>query len=214
MVEGLLDNISTNTVVAFTDGSCKGSPGPCGAGSCIILSNIETVELKQPVSKLASILLGELVAIKIILDFILEEKTRCQIDSIMIFSDSQTSVGILQLGWENKTHKKTSSDIQQIMNDLLQAGTEVKIQWSPGQADIPGNETADRLAKETAKEAEDMLDYKGETSQAEVKHGAREAVIIKWQRRWEVSEKGRDLFQLKQKVKLKNIHVGFQTLNK
>ena len=135
--------------------------------------------LKQPVSKLVSILLGELVAIKITTDFILEEKTRRQIDSVMIFSDSQISVGILQLGWENKTHKKTNSDIQQIMKDVHQAGTEVKIQWSTGHTDIPGNEAADRLAKEAAKEAEDMPDDKGETSQAEVKHGAREAVITR-----------------------------------
>ena len=55
------------------------------------------LKVKQPVSKLASILLGELVAIKITLDFILEEKTRRQSDPVMIFSDSQTSVGILQL---------------------------------------------------------------------------------------------------------------------
>ena len=49
---------------------------PCGAGSCIIFPNSDKVELKQPVSKLASILLGELVAIKFTLDFILEERTR------------------------------------------------------------------------------------------------------------------------------------------
>ena len=96
------------------------------------------------------------------------------------------------------------------MKDLHQAGIEVKIQWSPGHADIPGNEAADRLAKEAAKEAEDMPDDKGETSQAEVKHGAREAATIKWRQRWEVSEKGRDRFLLKQKVKLKNI--SFQTV--
>ena len=45
--------------------------------------------------------------------------------------------------------------------------------------DIPGNEAADRLTKEAA-EAEDMPDDKGKTSQAEVKHGAMEAVTTKW----------------------------------
>ena len=49
-------------------------------------------------------------------------------------------------------------DIQQSLNILERDGTEVKIQWSPGHANIRGNEMADRLAKEAAKEAEEMTD--------------------------------------------------------
>ncbi|KAH3886362.1 hypothetical protein DPMN_010367 [Dreissena polymorpha] len=69
----MLQNEDPNTVIAFTDGSCRGNPGPCGAGSCVFLPSVDKVELKQPVSKLTSILVGELVAVKIILQFILEE---------------------------------------------------------------------------------------------------------------------------------------------
>ena len=54
--------------------------------------------------------------------------------------DSQSAVGILQLGWENKSYKKTAMDIQQSLNILIRDGTEVKIQWSPGHANIRGNE--------------------------------------------------------------------------
>ena len=49
-------------------------------------------------------------------------------------------------------------DIQQSLNILERDGTEVKIQWSPGHANIRGNEMADRLAKEAAKEEEEMTD--------------------------------------------------------
>ena len=49
-------------------------------------------------------------------------------------------------------------------------------------------------AKEAAKEAEEMTDDIGIASQSDVKSAARESVNIKWQRRWEVSEKGRHLF--------------------
>ena len=155
--------------MVFTEGSCRGNPGRCGAGLCINLPHIDKVELKQTVSKLASIILSALVAINITLDFIQEEKTRHQIDSVLILSGSQTSVEVLQLGWENKTHKKTSLDILQIMKDLQQSGTEVKIQWTRGYAEIDGNETADGLAKEAAGEAEDMHEGNGETSQADIK---------------------------------------------
>ena len=37
----------------------------------------------------------------------------------------------------------------------------VKLKWSPGQANISGNEIADRLAKEAAREAEEMADDAG-----------------------------------------------------
>ena len=57
------------TVLAFTDGSCRGNPGPCGASACVFLPNNDEIELKQPVLKLASILLGELVAIQITLNY-------------------------------------------------------------------------------------------------------------------------------------------------
>ena len=111
------------------------------------------------------------------------------ISTILIFCDSQSAVGILQLGWENKTYKKTAMNIQQSLNILERDGTEVKIQWSPGLANIRGNEMADRLVKEAAKEAEEMTYDIGIASQSDVKSAARESVNIKWQRRWEVSDR-------------------------
>ena len=68
------------------------------------------------------------------------------------------------------------------LNILERDGTEVKIQWSPGHANIRGNEMADRLAKEATKEAEEMTDDIGIASQSDVKSAARESVTIKWQR--------------------------------
>ena len=66
VVENLIkDNTGMQTALAFTDRSCRGNPGPCGAGACVFLPNNDEIELKQPVSKLASILLGALGAIQI-----------------------------------------------------------------------------------------------------------------------------------------------------
>ena len=84
----------------FTDGSCKQNPGPCGAGACVFWpGQKECVELKKPVSRLASILLGELVAISIPLEFIEKEMGRKQFAEVKMFSDSQSVVGLLTLGW-------------------------------------------------------------------------------------------------------------------
>ena len=58
-------------MIAFTGGSCRGNPGPCGAGACVFLPNNDEIELKQPVYKLASSLIVVLVAIRITLNFLI-----------------------------------------------------------------------------------------------------------------------------------------------
>ena len=65
----------------FTDGSCRQNPGPCEAGICVFLpGREECVELKKPVSRLVSVLLGELVATEIALAFIEGEVRKKQIN--------------------------------------------------------------------------------------------------------------------------------------
>ena len=73
--------------------------GQCGGGACVYLPNNDEIELKQPVSKLASILLGDLVAIQITLNYLIDKKRVRDISTILIFCDSQSAVGILQLSW-------------------------------------------------------------------------------------------------------------------
>ena len=206
VVENLIMNsICDHTIIAFTDGSCRGNPVPCGAGSYVLLQNSDAVEFKQPVSKLASIPLGELVAIQLTLNFVIEENRKHDIDTVLIFCDSQSAIGILQLWWDNKSYKKTAMDIQQSLNTLEESGVRVKIQWSPGHANIQGNEIVDRLAKEAAKEAVEMTDVAGIATQSDVRSAARESVEIKWQRRWEVSEKGRNLYMYRPTLELGKI---------
>ena len=97
----------------FTDGSSRGNPGPCGAGACVYLPDQEEcVELKKPVSKLASILLGELVAIEIALSFIQGEVKKKRIKGVKIFCDSQFTVGLLSLGWTPTSYQGTISQIE------------------------------------------------------------------------------------------------------
>ena len=60
IIEEQIDKSGVDTVFIFTDGSCRQNPGPCGAGACVFLpGQDECTELKKPVSRLASILLGE-----------------------------------------------------------------------------------------------------------------------------------------------------------
>ena len=77
---------------------------PPGAG--------EPVMLKQPVTNRGSILLGEMVAIKMALQYIVRCKARGEeISKVHIFSDSQSAVGQLTLGWEANSHKTTVQEV-------------------------------------------------------------------------------------------------------
>jgi ribonuclease HI len=142
-----------NTAIACTDGSCLNNPGPCGAGAIIFVEE-ETSELKQPVCKRGSILLGELIAIKIVLEYIDQPEIRRKIELLTILSDSQTAIGILTLHWKIENHKRITLKILDKLKRIQKNGIEIKIHMSPGHANADGHEIADRLAKEAAKEAE------------------------------------------------------------
>ena len=111
MVSQMISEVPADTVVAFTDGSCRGNPGPCGAGACLFLPNGDCLEIKRPVSRNSSILVGELVAIKITLESTLEEHEKRPVRRVNIFSDSQTAVGILTLGWDCNGHQALVHEI-------------------------------------------------------------------------------------------------------
>ena len=110
----------------------------------------EHVSLKQPVSNLTSILLRELVAILMTFKFPQLEISKSEFSAVNIFSDNQSAVGILTLGWEAKTYKQTVKEIKVQIKDFTDKGITLQIDWTPGHADILGNEIADTLAKEAA----------------------------------------------------------------
>ena len=93
IIQGLLDNCSPVSIIAFTDGSSQPNPGPCGSGSCIFLPYQDNpICLNRPVSSYSSILLGELVAILITIDYVAEEINKTDSSEVHIFSDSQSAI--------------------------------------------------------------------------------------------------------------------------
>ena len=76
-----------------------------------------------------------IVAINIALESIKLEMERLPIQKIMLFSDSQSAVGILTLGWENKSHKAVILEIKQTMDILKSQNVSIELNWTPGHAD-------------------------------------------------------------------------------
>ena len=209
----LLEKCDLSTAVAFTDGSCLGNPGPCGAGACVFLPDkTEPTLLKQPVSSRGSILLGELIAIKMAINYIFNtrhQRPPNNVKKVHVFSDSQCAIGHLTLGWEPNSHKATISEVKSDIQKLVDSGVEVEISWTPGHADIKGNEKADQMAKEAAQEAKEKTESElpPATTLCDVKIAARNSGCKKWQERWDKAETGRDLFDFRPKVDFKLNHV-------
>ncbi|KAH3773968.1 hypothetical protein DPMN_175339 [Dreissena polymorpha] len=83
---------------AFTDGSCLTNPGPTGAGAVLYPPRGDTIRLKRAVTKHGTILLAKLVAVIMVLEEILQHPHLTPVNTIQIFSDRQTVVGILTMG--------------------------------------------------------------------------------------------------------------------
>jgi hypothetical protein len=74
----------------------------------------------------------------------------------------------------------------------------VSFNWTPGHASIKGNEIADQLAKEAAREAE-ALEV---STQVFTKQDIRKAAVTKkWQVRWDSSNSGRHYYRFHKVVK-------------
>ena len=112
----------------------------------------EGISLKRPVVQRGSILLAELVAILMVFEHCIAA-LKDGFTDIKILSDSQTAVGVLTLNWKSSNYIDTISDIKENIGTLMRYGMRTTLSQIPGHANIAGNEIADQLAKEAAKES-------------------------------------------------------------
>jgi ribonuclease HI len=143
-VEETLAGLPANAVIAFTDGSSLGNPGPAGAGALI-------TGQKQNISSKLSFYLGhhtnqgaELWAIGGVADF-LEGKTSGE--EVHIFSDSEFAINCVQRRWYSSKHFKL---VEAVRKAISQLSAIVIFHQVAGHANIEGNDIADALAKKGA----------------------------------------------------------------
>ena len=115
-------------------------------------------------------------------------------------------MGQLTSGWEANSHKTTVQEVKREKQKLEEKNVIVEVSWSPGHADIKGNEYADKLAKEAAQEAKDSEQLSAVISLGDVKSAAKESGKKKWQDMWEKADTGRNLYRFREKVDHKVKH--------
>ena len=128
----------------FTDGSAENAVRNGGSGACIRRPDGTTSSLSIPAGDLSSNYRAEVHALKAATELLIEED--CNQQNIVMLSDSLSAL-------QSLTNGPTDFRTQQLHNSLrtLSDNNRVVLQWVPAHVGIAGNETADRLAKATAK---------------------------------------------------------------
>jgi ribonuclease HI len=133
-------------VTIYTDGACKGNPGPGGWGALLVLGDREKELFGGEAATTNNRM--EMTAVIRALETL---KRECEVD---LYTDSQYVKNGIQSwihGWKKNGWK--TSDRKPVKNadlwhaiDALAARHKVRWHWVKGHAEDPGNERADALA--------------------------------------------------------------------
>ena len=140
--------MNTNNIEIYTDGACKGNPGPGGWGALLEYEGY-TKEIKG----FSPLTTNNIMELKAVIEALKIIKYRSK---IIIMTDSKyVKNGISDWinnwkakGWKtaNKKPVKNKELWQEL--DNLSSNHEIEWKWVKGHAGHPGNEKADQLANE------------------------------------------------------------------
>jgi ribonuclease HI len=127
---------NANAIHVWTDGACEGNPGPAGLG-VVIIDGAERRELSEYLG-LGTNNIAELTAILRGLETIADRKR-----PVIVYSDSQYSIGLLTQNWKAKANKELVEELRGLTREFRDLRF-VKVAAHSG---IPLNERVDELAR-------------------------------------------------------------------
>jgi len=140
--------LSSNVVTAYTDGACRGNPGPGGWG-VVLEWNGHRRELKGGEAETTN----NRMELRAAIEALTALKRRCRVD---IHTDSEyvrKGITTWMDGWKRNNWKTASK--KPVKNrelwealDQLRNKHDVRWYWVKGHSGHPGNERADALANE------------------------------------------------------------------
>jgi ribonuclease HI len=123
--------------IAYTDGACSGNPGPAGSGVVIVSPDGKIHEGFESLGE-ATNNVAELTAILRAVEWI---PSRAR--AIVVHTDSQYAIGVLQKGWKAKVNQELVARTKKLVH-----ARGAKLVYVPGHAGVALNERADALARE------------------------------------------------------------------
>lgn len=140
----LVASLPEGTAIAYTDGSCKGNPGPAGSGVRLELPDGRIAEASRSLG-VATNNVAELTAIDIVLSLL--DEAEVAVDApVVVLSDSGYARGVLAQGWKAKANRELILGLR----ERLKARPGIELHWVAGHAGVAGNERADDLAGDGA----------------------------------------------------------------
>ena len=143
----LIQGFHRDAVICFTDGACRGNPGPTGAGAVLRLPDGTTHERSKALGR-GTNNVGELTAIDLALDM-LDELGISGDTRVEILTDSKYAHGQATLGWKINTNRELVLRIRQRLKNF----SSLRVHWIAGHVGVPENERADALANEGVAES-------------------------------------------------------------
>jgi ribonuclease HI len=180
VIEGHED--STHNIHAYTDGS-KNEEG-IGAGIAIYANRSLITKLKYRLNDQCSNNQAEQLAILKALEYIQtlkeEEKTA------LLLTDSRITLQLLQ---NQKRHTHLIDQIKKKVLDLERLHWKIEFSWIKAHVGHEGNETADRLAKEAARN-KNIVECYNKIPKSSITRDLKEKYTKQWQTEWESTIKG------------------------
>jgi ribonuclease HI len=133
------DAIASGVAIAYTDGACTGNPGPAGLG-VVVIADGKREELSEFLGH-GTNNVAELTAILRAVEMAPSASPR---DPLVIHTDSQYAIGVLQKGWKAKANTDLIAEIR----SALRGRPGARLVYVPGHSGVPLNERADELARE------------------------------------------------------------------
>ena len=172
----LLQDVSPEDILIFTDGSAEEGTKNGGAGAVVTMPSKEKVTLKRACGKVCSSFKAEMTAIELALEHVTQcMEHDCQIkpQKMWVITDSQSSIAALSSGPGNQFGDQ-GNRIWGLIMRIASQGIPIKFQWIPGHRQIEGNEEADKAAAEATKLPQDNVPIDFNTAKAAIKRYIRE----------------------------------------
>lgn len=126
-----------DAIHVWTDGACTGNPGPAGLG-VVIVDGERREELSEYLGQ-GTNNIAELMAILRGL-----QKVRDRERAVLVYSDSQYSIGLLTQAWKAKANKELVEELRALCRQFR----DLRFIKVAGHSGVPLNERCDQLARD------------------------------------------------------------------
>ena len=139
----LINNQYNHCICVYTDGSMMTE----GVGAAFVVPQLSNLTRKYQLPHV-SIFTAELVAILMALNFFNDLYQPPM--AVSVFSDSLSALQAIKHNSQS-SREDVVKEIVVVCHQLITRGTDIVLQWVPSHVGVPGNESADRAAKQAAR---------------------------------------------------------------